>query len=133
MLTGPALGNAIRQALTKKGVTQKALAEHFGVKPPSVHGWLSTGAIAKDKLELLWSYFSDVAGPEHWGLEAFPGPSTDPIDWHTLALSIANGHPVENERQLLVDFVGMVRSERARLMQAIAQRAKQHTPNGVKG
>ena len=64
MLTGPALGNAIRQALTKKGVTQKALAEHFGVKPPSVHGWLSTGAIAKDKLELLWSYFSDVAGPK---------------------------------------------------------------------
>lgn len=133
MLTGPQLGEAIRQAIDKKGVTQKALAAYFGVKPPSVNGWVKTGAIAKDKLELLWSFFSDVVGPEHWGLEAFPGAPTDPIDWHTLALSIANGHPVEDERQLLVDFVGMVRSERARLMQAIAERAKQHTPKGVKG
>lgn len=26
------------------------------------------GSISKEKLPELWSYFSDVVGPEHWGL-----------------------------------------------------------------
>ncbi|WP_144290856.1 S24 family peptidase [Vandammella animalimorsus] len=46
------------------------VAEHFGVKPPSVQDWLKRGVISKDKLPELWAYFSDVVGPEHWGLDA---------------------------------------------------------------
>lgn len=74
MLTGKVLGDAIRAALKKKGVTQKALAAHFDVQPPSVHGWLTTGTIGKEKLVELWRYFAPEIGPEHWGLDEFPAP-----------------------------------------------------------
>ena len=72
MYSGAELGAAIRSALEKKGVTQKALAEHFGVRQSSITGWLQRGTISKDKLPSLWSYFEDVVGPEHWGLLATP-------------------------------------------------------------
>lgn len=72
MLTGKELGEALRRAIALKGVKQVEVAEHFGVKPPSVQDWLKRGVIGKDKLPELWAYFSDVVGPEHWGLEAFP-------------------------------------------------------------
>jgi len=72
MLTGEQLGRAIRAAIKKKGVTQKAVASEFGVTPPSVQDWLNRGVIGKDKLPKLWSYFADVVGPEHWGLREWP-------------------------------------------------------------
>jgi len=74
MLTGTELGAAIAAAIKAKRVTKKAVAEVFGVKPPSVQGWISRGTISKAKLPDLWRYFSDVAGPEHWGLASFPRP-----------------------------------------------------------
>ena len=55
------------------------------------------------------------------------------IDWHTLAVQIALAHKKDDVRSLLLDFVEMVRAERTRAMQAIAERAKQHTPTGAKG
>lgn len=69
MLTGKELGQAIEAARLKKGVSKRAMAEHFNIAPPSVSGWISTGRIDKAKLADLFSYFSDVAGPEHWGLQ----------------------------------------------------------------
>ncbi|MBV7482498.1 LexA family transcriptional regulator [Bordetella sp. BOR01] len=72
MLTGEQLGQAIRAAIKKKGVTQKAVAAEFGVTPPSVQDWLNRGVIGKDKLPKLWRYFSDVVGPDHWGLREWP-------------------------------------------------------------
>lgn len=72
MLTGKELGAAIREAIEKKGVTQRQVAQIFGVKPPSVQDWIKKGTVSKDKLPALWHYFSDVVGPEHWGLENFP-------------------------------------------------------------
>lgn len=44
------------------------MARHFGVKAPSVTGWVKHGRIGKDRLYDLMGYFSDVAGPEHWGM-----------------------------------------------------------------
>lgn len=72
MLTGKELGAAIRAAIEAKGVSQREVARVFEVKPPSVQDWMNKGTIGKDKLPALWHYFSDVAGPEHWGLEEFP-------------------------------------------------------------
>jgi hypothetical protein len=72
MLTGKELGAAIEAARVKKGVTKRALAEHFGVRPPSVQDWVQRGTIGKEKLPMLWSYFADVVGPSHWGLETYP-------------------------------------------------------------
>lgn len=68
MLTGPELGAAIEAAVAIKGITKKKLAEDFGVKPPSVQGWIKHGRIDKARLFQLMSYFSDVVTEEHWGL-----------------------------------------------------------------
>ncbi|MFV3380315.1 S24 family peptidase [Pseudomonas sp. NY15354] len=68
MLTGPELGAAIEAARIAKGVSKKQLADDFQVKPPSVQGWVKNGRIDKSKLMDVIAYFSDVVGPEHWGL-----------------------------------------------------------------
>lgn len=68
MLTGPELGAAIDAARIAKGVSKKQLADDFQVKPPSVQGWVKNGRIDKSKLMDVIAYFSDVVGPEHWGL-----------------------------------------------------------------
>ncbi|MES2187295.1 MAG: S24 family peptidase [Pseudomonadota bacterium] len=72
MLTGPELGAAIASAIEKKGVSKVAVAAWFGVKPPSIQDWIRRGTISKEKLPLLWEYFAEVAGPDHWGLASFP-------------------------------------------------------------
>ena len=68
MLTGPELGAAIEAARIAKGVSKKTLADDFSVKPPSIQGWVKNGRIDKSKLMDVIAYFSDVVGPEHWGL-----------------------------------------------------------------
>lgn len=68
MLTGPELGAAIEAARIAKGVSKKKLADDFEVKPPSVQGWVKNGRIDKSKLMDVIAYFSDVVGPDHWGL-----------------------------------------------------------------
>lgn len=70
MLTGKELGAAIESARLKKGISKTKLAGKFGVKPPSVQGWVNFGRIDKSKLMELISYFSDTVGPEHWGFES---------------------------------------------------------------
>ncbi|MHC8408323.1 S24 family peptidase [Pseudomonas sp. TMB3-21] len=70
MLTGPELGAAIEAARIAKGVSKKKLADDFSVKPPSIQGWVNNGRIDKSKLMDVIAYFSDVVGPEHWGLRA---------------------------------------------------------------
>lgn len=81
MLSGKELGLAIEQAINKKlalgtARTKAEIARHFEIKPPSIHDWIKKGSISKDKLPELWRYFSDVVGPEHWGLEDFPNQET---------------------------------------------------------
>ncbi|MRT62915.1 S24 family peptidase [Pseudomonas sp. CAH-1] len=85
MLTGPELGAAIDAARIAKGVSKKQLADDFQVKPPSVQGWVKNGRIDKSKLMDVIAYFSDVVGPEHWGLragfsyESLPDTTTEPV------------------------------------------------------
>lgn len=73
MKTGTALGIAIKDAIEKKidsgkVKTKAQIAEHFGIKPPSLYTWINTGNIGKDKIFELFRYFSDVVTPEHWGI-----------------------------------------------------------------
>jgi len=70
MLTGKELGQAIAEAIRLKRVTKTAVAQHFGVKGPSVYDWINHGRIGKQHLAELVAYFSDVVGPEHWGMAA---------------------------------------------------------------
>lgn len=75
MLKGKELGAAIEEAIRLKiesgACSSKAdIARHFDIKPPSIYDWINKGSISKDKLPGLWRYFSDVVGPEHWGLDS---------------------------------------------------------------
>lgn len=88
MLTGKELGRAIQRAIEIKfdGIRggKKALAEHMGVKQPSIQDWVNRGTIGKERLPALWEFFRGSVGPEHWGLQSFPdlpssGPSRTPL------------------------------------------------------
>lgn len=73
MLYGKDLGQAIAQAIqlkidSKKIKSKADVARAFDVSAQAIQGWVKTGAIAKEKIPLLWNYFGDVVGPEHWGL-----------------------------------------------------------------
>jgi Peptidase S24-like len=68
MLSGEKLGAAITKAMELKGVGPKEVAEHFGIKPPSVKDWERRGCVHKKHLGRLVSYFSDVVEPGHWGV-----------------------------------------------------------------
>lgn len=84
MLKSKELGKAIEVAIQKKldngsVPTKAAIARHFGVKPPALSDWVKKGSISKDKLPEVWRFFSDVAGPEHWGMtdDEWPSGLTD--------------------------------------------------------
>lgn len=69
MHTGKELGAAIAEAIRLKGVTKTAVADHFGIKGPSVYDWINHGRVSKKHLTAMFDYFSDVVGPEHWGIK----------------------------------------------------------------
>lgn len=73
---GKAIGRAIQLKLDSGAVPSKAaIARHFEVQPPSLSDWVKKGSISKDKLPEVWRYFSDVVGPEHWGMSRAEWPS----------------------------------------------------------
>lgn len=113
MLTGKELGAAIETARKKKGVTKAALARAFKVSGPSVQDWVNRGTIDKGKLEAIWHYFSEVVGPEHWGLTEFPraiDQSQPVMSWKDFAYEKArsmdaHGGPDVNHFQAFCDIV----------------------------
>lgn len=73
MLKGKELGKAITEAIAlmkERGLVRydKDVAEHFGIKAPSLIDWKQRGTVAKDNMPELFRYFSQVAGPSHWGM-----------------------------------------------------------------
>lgn len=103
MLTKAALGAAIEAARIKKGVSKQDLAQQFGVKPPSVQDWVKKGSIEKNRLLALFEYFSDVVGPDHWGLPNWPNPQ------HALA---GSGRYQAQEMSHPVSYAGVPSTER---------------------
>lgn len=67
MLTGKELGEAIRTALKDNEKTPADAARHFGIKPPSVSGWMATGRISKGNFDQLTTWLSKTPR-SHWGL-----------------------------------------------------------------
>ncbi|MGL5949114.1 MAG: LexA family protein [Aeromonas sp.] len=79
MFSGEELGKAFLRAYELKKAagavkSKTEVARHFGIKAPSIHDWIKKGSIGKEKLPILWEYFSDVVGPAHWGLSDWPAP-----------------------------------------------------------
>ncbi|HAT1562068.1 TPA: hypothetical protein ACI6QA_000838 [Raoultella planticola] len=113
MLSGKDLGRAIGQAIEKKiaigSARSKAeIARHFKIKPPSIHDWINKGSISKEKLPELWNYFSDVVGPEHWGLKDYPIICEhNQIPESSVEESIVGElyRKASSEKQAIVDFI----------------------------
>lgn len=113
MLSGKELGLAIEQAINKKLAlgtvrTKAEIARHFEIKPPSIHDWIKKGSISKDKLPELWKYFSDVVGPEHWGLEDFPNQEImkHPKNSNTESGKVSDAYQsATEERRIIIDYL----------------------------
>ena len=91
MLTGKELGAAIARAIELKGVPKTAVADHFGIRGPSIYDWIKHGRIGKQHLNELVAYFSDVVGPEHWGIATHPGVAASQppgLDLATLQIAL---------------------------------------------
>ncbi|RUI13016.1 S24 family peptidase [Pseudomonas aeruginosa] len=118
MLTGPQLGAAIEAARLAKNMSKKALAEQFGVKPPSVQGWINTGRIDKAKLIELISFFSGVVGAEHWGLSEKEAELIAPGSSHQ--------HPGSSAAEKVMEMLqrhgkGLSGEAKAKIVQAVAE------------
>ncbi|MEI7174804.1 hypothetical protein [Pectobacterium carotovorum] len=113
MLSGKELGRAIELAIERKKSsgaikTKAEIARHFKVKPPSIHDWIKKGSISKDKLPELWIYFSDVAGPEHWGLSKFPSNTSAQLisEQSPESIKFHNSYMLaSDERRAVVDYL----------------------------
>lgn len=49
-------------------ITQAEIGKALGMSQPSVSELLKFGRLAKEKVPVLLDYFSDVVGPDHFGL-----------------------------------------------------------------
>lgn len=107
MLTGKALGEAVDEAIRLKGVSKMAVARHFKIKGPSIYDWINHGRVGKQHLTELFGYFSDVVGPEHWGIS---GLSSQPpsqlleLDADILASSIVSLKESAERSEVQLDF-----------------------------
>jgi len=125
MLTGKQLGQAIAQAIALKKASgaikrEADVAAHFGVKQPSLADWKKRGTISKEKLPELWRYFSDVVGPEHWGLTEFSAALKPP--------------PVlTSEEQWFLDKWRNAREDAREVARFVLSRATPHPPGWVDG
>jgi hypothetical protein len=77
MKQGPDLAKAIFEAVEMKldGINYRSkasIARVFGIQPPSLYGWMSTGRVSDGNLRHLLKFFADVTTPQHWGLEKWP-------------------------------------------------------------
>lgn len=110
MFTGEKLGRAIEKAICEKGVSKAEVARYFGIKPPSVTGWIKTGRVSKEHIGKLVEFFADVVSPEHFGIENmtitnFPtiskGQDTTTLNLYDVAASCGHGVVNPDYPQLL--------------------------------
>lgn len=108
MLTGPALGKAIEEAMRRKGVSRSAMARDFGVRPESTYDWTKHGRIAKNRLTQLFEYFADVVPPSHWGIQAgafgfAPASQSPGLDPDILGIALTSMDQVIRRRGLRME------------------------------
>jgi predicted XRE-type DNA-binding protein len=119
MLEKERLGEALRAAMALKKVTQQRVADEFGVRQSSVAEWVKFGRIRKKHIPHLVEFFSDVVGPEHWGLPAsWSAQAHDPESpkapsaehWKTVATMLAKETEARGMSvyQTFVEVVGVV-------------------------
>lgn len=91
------LGTKLAAAMAEKGVGPAEVARHFGVKQPSVQGWMKTGRILKSRIPALSAYFNK---PLAWWLLSDVGVNHLAEQHESLYLSDAETDLVRLYRQL---------------------------------
>lgn len=125
MLTGKALGDAIRKAIelklsTGKVKTKTEIAKHFGIRQPSLYDWINRGSVDKSHLPAIWQYFSDVVGPEHWGMKELPPHLTASAD-HAEILKLFD-RLTESQRRALLDQLRRTVADNEELLAELSAR-----------
>lgn len=134
MKSGPDLGQAIKNAMALKRLTQAQLGTEFGVNQGSVSEWCRFGRVDKKHITHLVAYFSDVVGPEHWGLplsfsekndedsfQAFSRPATLLANaFESLPTQLGGGL---TKRKVLADLLEVIEAARASVETATQSRS----------
>jgi transcriptional regulator with XRE-family HTH domain len=123
MLTGKALGEAIKTALEKNELSKADIARLFRIKPPSVSGWIKTGRISKPNFEKLRKLLSDKVGPEHWGLSA-------PTTYEVRQDQASYQFDLSDEERLLIMAYRNAQAETRAGMMALARTILPERPAG---
>lgn len=129
MKSGPDLGQAIKDAMALKRLTQAQMGTEFGVNQGSVSEWCRFGRVDKKHIIHLVAFFSDVVGPDHWGLpESFSREADgDPfLTFSRPATLLAHAFeslPIQlggglTKRKVLAELLGMIEAARASLQTA---------------
>ncbi|WP_109512826.1 S24 family peptidase [Pseudomonas ovata] len=112
-----------------KGVSKKQLADDFGVKPPSIQGWVKYGRIDKAKLIELIQYFSPEVSLSHWGLSqwtADPDLLRDNVDPEQFRPGEKNAPSKDREPDFSSDQPNVVNVDG--LPEALAQKISSYRP-----
>ena len=117
----------VKQARLHAGMTGGRLGEAVGRTKANVSGW------EKGDHEPSWTTIRKISEVTGYPVLNLLQDEVDAIDWHTLAMQIAMDHTEEDYVPILLDFLARVKRQREKMLQAIADRAKQHTPIVVKG
>lgn len=129
MHTGVQLGQALKTAMGLKKATQADVAKEFGITQPSVSEWLKFGRIGKQHITKLVAYFSDVVGPEHWGL---PATWTAGVPAHSVAEPGATYSVPVQDIEFLSDFHELLPEEQDALRADVAAKAKRMRANNLR-
>jgi hypothetical protein len=127
MYTGEKLGAALKEAiqlkaeLHKKPVRQVDVGKAFGVKQSSVAEWIKYGRISKEHIPRLVEWFSDVVGPEHWGLPPSWGGESSGASGDGLLVEMS-----PTDWDMLTTFKALQPEDRRELFTLALQRATKY-------
>jgi hypothetical protein len=124
------LGRKIQQAMEGRGWNRTRLAEHFGIKLPSVTELLKTGRLAKKHYPKLvelngkgldwWFDSTNTAAAPRTGTHVAHKASEPPSSYHAVAAT------TQIEDELLRLFQALPEIEQTRFMDELRQKAEHY-------
>jgi hypothetical protein len=125
------LGRAIAEALAANGYSNADAAREFGLKPPSITGWIQTGRIKKGNFEKLRAWCKKTPA-SHWGL-----PESKVLPVHELSVlevklvaAFRKIQSTEIQHQVLGYVSGMAASEQKNMRNTLPSTNTKKAANG---
>ena len=114
------LGRAIAEALAANGYSNADAAREFGLKPPSITGWIQTGRIKKGNFEKLRVWCKKTPA-SHWGLQEFNALPVQELTGLEVKLVSAfrKIHAIETQHQIVGYINGIAASEQKNMRDSL--------------